>query len=588
MNTSLDASLQLDGVTLSNGIDYVLPEYELAPGERIVVARNPDALKVRYPDLGNVLGPYAGQLSNRGERIRLGDSSGIAIVDVDYRDSGAWPERADGVGASVVIRTTDTAREHWHSPSRWRASTEFGGSPGQAEAGEPAVVINEVLAATQLPVTVSDTIELYNRSMQTVEIGGWYLSDSRNDLFKYQIPAGTRIGPNGYWTVDESQFNPSPLNQASHHFGLNGAEGDNVWLVVPDANGGIESFVDDVRLEGAQNGVSMGRNLNGSGPFAPLASPSLGSANGPSRFQQLAITEINYAPAAPGTEAQQIHPELQATDLEFIEVTSLDNQPTSLADWRLRGGVEYDFGDQQQLAAGESLLVVSFDPALQANAAVLEAFKAEYGGLPTATIVGPFQGRLSNQFDLIQLAVRDDQNSGPVGVLEDTAYYENVSPWPWPSVVADSGESLQRNVSSWGALPNAWEAAIPTPGAYSPTGIPGDITGDGTVDASDVDLLCDSIRSGGAVAEFDLDQSGSVDEADIDFLVNNILRTSAGDSNLDGRFDSNDLSLAFQAGTYEDSIPGNSNWSTGDWNCDGEFTTRDLVVALRAGAYRRI
>ncbi|MCA9215171.1 MAG: hypothetical protein KDB27_19015, partial [Planctomycetales bacterium] len=41
----------------------------------------------------------------------------------------------------------------------------------------------------------------------------------------------------------------------------------------------------------------------------------------------------------------------------------------------------------------------------------------------------------------------------------------------------------------------------------------------------------------------------------------------------------------FQAGEYEDGIPGNSSWAEGDWNCDGDFSTSDFVVAFIDGGY---
>ena len=59
----------------------------------------------------------------------------------------------------------------------------------------------------------------------------------------------------------------------------------------------------------------------------------------------------------------------------------------------------------------------------------------------------------------------------------------------------------------------------------------------------------------------------------------------AGDSNLDGRFDSSDLVQVFQVGEYEDGVLLNSNWSDGDWTGDGEFDTTDLVFAFQAGTY---
>jgi hypothetical protein len=68
-------------------------------------------------------------------------------------------------------------------------------------------------------------------------------------------------------------------------------------------------------------------------------------------------------------------------------------------------------------------------------------------------------------------------------------------------------------------------------------------------------------------------------------MIESILAATAGDSNLDGVFDSGDLVLVFQNGQYEDLIASNSGWADGDWDGDGDFTTSDLVVAFQSGSY---
>ena len=78
---------------------------------------------------------------------------------------------------------------------------------------------------------------------------------------------------------------------------------------------------------------------------------------------------------------------------------------------------------------------------------------------------------------------------------------------------------------------------------------------------------------------------GQLDLADRQYWIFQIANSTYGDSNLDGTFNSQDLVITFQAGEYEDSLVGNSNWSDGDWNGDGEFTSSDLVLAFAAGGY---
>ena len=58
-----------------------------------------------------------------------------------------------------------------------------------------------------------------------------------------------------------------------------------------------------------------------------------------------------------------------------------------------------------------------------------------------------------------------------------------------------------------------------------------------------------------------------------------------GDANLDGQFDSLDLTHLLQAGQFQDGVYKNSSWGTGDWNADGEFNWADLELALQDGGY---
>ena len=64
-----------------------------------------------------------------------------------------------------------------------------------------------------------------------------------------------------------------------------------------------------------------------------------------------------------------------------------------------------------------------------------------------------------------------------------------------------------------------------------------------------------------------------------------LVAAGPGDANLDGRFDTLDVIMVFQAGEYEDDVPMNSTWSEGDWDLDGDFGTGDLIFALQHGDF---
>ncbi|MEZ6119974.1 MAG: FG-GAP-like repeat-containing protein [Pirellulaceae bacterium] len=101
----------------------------------------------------------------------------------------------------------------------------------------------------------------------------------------------------------------------------------------------------------------------------------------------------------------------------------------------------------------------------------------------------------------------------------------------------------------------------------------------------DVDFYQQRIRDQDYESAWDLNDDAMLDQNDVRVLVEDVLHTSIGDANLDGRFDSSDLVAIFQAGEFEDGTAGNSNWSEGDWNGDGEFDTSDLVWAFQFGVY---
>lgn len=113
-----------------------------------------------------------------------------------------------------------------------------------------------------------------------------------------------------------------------------------------------------------------------------------------------------------------------------------------------------------------------------------------------------------------------------------------------------------------------------------------DLNGDDRLDAADIDHVFAAIRAGSQEDRLDLNDDQHVDDNDGRFFVEAVFGSSAGDANLDRVFDSHDPILTFQQGQYEDSVPGNSGWSSSDWNGDGDFDSSDLIAASQTGRYR--
>ena len=568
-----DAAIELAGASLRQqkvgdhleGVSFTFPQATLAPGERAVIVKNLDVFVTRYgTEVPNLLGEFSGQLDDGGERLTLLDASGQLIQQFEYGDGGNWPGRADGVGSSLEIVD---ARGNHGAASNWRNSVEFGGSPGASGVGTHAgVVINEVLTHTDLPLI--DRLELHNTTSAPIDVSNWYVSDSRDDLFSYRIPAGSVIAAGGYLVLNEDELG----------FGFKGQTADDAWLVSAADDERPLQFVDRVRFGAAQNGVSLGRWPNGGGDLFPMTARSFGAPNSGPVTPDVAFDEIHYHPAPPSADAGILQEQL-----EFVELRNGSGQALDLGHWRIERGIRFTFAPGTVLPANESIVVVPFDPSAQPQLA--ERFRAVHRAPADVRLVGPYRGVLDNGGETLELQRPEDPALIGVGyVLVDRVRYQDQAPWP---LEADgAGQSLQRLAHlAYGNFVTSWESGLPTPGATPQAPVSGDLTNDGKIDEHDIDELCRRMQS--ADPGGDLNGSGSTDTDDLDFLVHNLLGTNYGDANLDGVFDSTDLILAFSSGLYEDDAAGTAGWSSGDWNCDGKFDSSDMVVAFRDGGYRR-
>ncbi|MDB2685608.1 lamin tail domain-containing protein [Mariniblastus sp.] len=501
-NPSTTGTINLDGVQLSNGVMFDFGNVDLLPGERVVVVEDIDAFMERYGDSANVLGQWSGALNNDGERVTLIDSSAEEIMSVNYGDNDPWYNAANHGFSLVLDDPINTPVNELGKYYSWSPSLLLGGTPGEASFDRAGVVINEVLAHTDAPQ--SDSIELYNPTSGSINVGGWYLSDEGDDLFKYQIAAGTTIAAGGYLVFDESDFNVN-----STGFALSGSEGDQVYLS-QDIAGLFVGLQDSVEFDATFNGESLGRLPNGSGRLTRMAETSFGSANGEAEVGPLVISEINYHPADP------IDSTITDDDLEYIEIANPTSADVDLTNWRIRGEADFDFAGGT-LAAGEAILVVTFDPVT--DPAKLAAFRTNYGISADVVIVGGLSESLSNSSGRIALQQPDAPDAlGEIPhVVVDEVVYDDLPPWP----AADgTGLSLERDdLGANASLATSWIAAVPTPGAFESPFILGDANLNGVVDFDDISPFITLLANGLYLSQADTNQDGVLDFDDISSFI---------------------------------------------------------------------
>ncbi len=516
--------LDLEGVHFTDGIQFTFGPTAVQPGEFVLVVRNRAAFEARYGVGGDVAGEYLTQkLSDGGERIKLEDPLGGTIQEFTYNDKAPWPEEADGDGAGIEPVDLDG---NYDSAANWHAGSEYLGSPGR-ESAEPllGIVVNEVVAQSNEPDV--DWFELLNTTTAAINISGWYVSDSGAELKKYQIPDGTILNPGQYLVLTEAQFNPAEPAAGQIVFALNSIEGDDVWLMETDGEGNLTRFADHADFGPSASGEAVGRWPNASGILYPMTVPTPGAANRGPRVGPIVLTEIMYHPPGPGGDADP-------DDFEFVEVHNPTSDSVDLTNWRIDGGVDFDFANGTILAAGATIVVVPFDAT---DAAKLDAFRNHYAMKSSALVVGGYSGKLDNGGERIELQ-RPGATVVPVPgdppylqrLLEDEVIYDDVM--PWPAGPDGTGQSLSRVTAGfWGRDAASWDATTPTPGEFQSAiqFYPGDANLDGVTDVRDFMIWnVNKFTDGTTWEQGDFDLNGVTDVRD--FMIWNAHKfTSASD-----------------------------------------------------------
>lgn len=466
------ATINLMGATFTSGVVYSFASGTLAPGDRVVICKDRSKFTARYGTIPNLAsGTYSGRFADEGETVAFSLASGAEMFRFAYKPDGAWPSRANGLGSS--LEPLNPAGD-LSDPANWRSSTEYLGSPGRAGVGPlRRIAINEVLAHTDPPL--EDAIEFKNLTSSPIDIGGWYLSNSRANPKKFRIPSPTIVPAGGYRVIYEYQFNSPFPPSGTTPFTFNSANGDEAVLLSADANGTPVYWMDAVSFEPSENGVSFGRYPDGTGPLVTLADLSFGSrirrldrpdlisefrtgpgaSNGLPMVGPIVFNRIQYRPATNADEFVEI---LNTTEYELPLFDPLYPMNT----WRIRDGIDYDFPAGILLRAGERAIVSSIDPA---------QFRTKYS-IPAATrIWGPYTNQLSNTGERIalykpdppQLPPHPDAGLVPYILVEEIHYSPDA---PWPVAANGTGPALQRiNPRTYGDDPANWtvDSAIPVP-----------------------------------------------------------------------------------------------------------------------------
>ena len=441
-------TIDLAGVQFTDGIAFDFTGSNvtsLAAGEYTVVVKDQVAFKLRYPgvDVGRIAGQFtSGNLRNSGENLTLVEgSTGRVLFDFEF--GGGWYDLVDGEGFSLSLRSEDAAASTFGQSETWRPSSSLHGSPAGPDSGAVplpgAIVINEVLAHSDMPL--GDWIELHNTTTQSVDVGGWFLSDTLTDLTAYEIPVGLSIPAGGYLVLTEAD-----------HFGGAFALSEVGDDVILQAGGGGElaGFRAEEDFFASEREVTLGRHIksNGAKDFVAMVVPTPNAANAAPVVGPVVIQELFY------------HPEDRDAS-EFVELRNITDAPVSLAGWYFEG-IRFAFPEGTSIEPDGLVIVAPVTP---------EEFRLERGLPETVSVFGPYLGALDNGGESFKLYRPGEPEADGVvpAFLIDRVTYDDKFPWP---VEADGeGASLQRiSPEAFGNDPANWVASVggTTPGDIIP------------------------------------------------------------------------------------------------------------------------
>lgn len=457
------SAINLNLCEFTDGIRFTFPDMMLAAGQHVLVVQNQSTFETRYGTGLNIAGEFniGSSLGNGGEEIVLKDAAGREILDFDYGD---WYPVTDGHGASLgIVDSAHADLTLWDRKEGWQASSTNGGSPGADHSvngvANNAIVINEALTHTD--ETGGDWIELYNTTGAPIDIGGWFLSDSLDDLKKYQIASGTSITGGAYVVFTEEDHFGLLSSDPGKRIGFGLSElGESVFLSSGSGGNLSGGFSISEDFGAAVNGVTFGRHTKSAASgygvdFVAMKNPTMGAANSGPLIPDVVINQIMYNPSTDHDEVA-----------EYIGLFNHTKSSVNLYDpanpsntWKFSKGIEYTFPPGVSIPAGSHVLVVRTDP---------DIFRHLHGIPLIREIYGPYSDVLSNDGEKIELSMPGAPEPGFVPYIRtekvnfsDGSHSVGSDPWP---TEADGtlGYSLHRSFAeNYGNDVANWQAAAP-------------------------------------------------------------------------------------------------------------------------------
>ena len=425
--------LDLSGYILSGGISYTFPLNTLLEVDSLVVIAS-DSMRFKKLYGFKPFGQFSGNLNNAGEELILLNPCRVKRAEVEYNTDGVWYKATDGAGFTLVYADYEI-NQYGGTKEHWRVSTNWLGSPGKDDPAPDSIKleISEVLANSDYPNT--DAVEFYNPSTIGINIGGWYLSDDKDNPAKWRIPDDIVISAEGYLVLYEGHYEETTMHYDPDEFGeafaLSSA-GEDVYLCSSDPFGNPQHFVCEYAIEATDRNTTFGVFTNSVDELnhVLLNTITLGFENGSFKASPIIFKTIMYHPVGNNYEFIILK---NRTD----SVVNLYLESDSSVSWKV-DGINFDFPANISIDSADSVYLVE-------KRVSTDAFRDVMNIDPEVHIFN-FNGKLKNSSEIISVMkpiVYENDTIDPYAWvnLEKVEYNDET---PWPSIADGDGYALQR------------------------------------------------------------------------------------------------------------------------------------------------
>lgn len=259
-------SVSLEGWSLSKTENdvrvFTFPDMDLGAGESVLIHADS---RLRDDPAQALHAPF--RLSSAGDTLMLFNAGGSAVDTVNVPALTADQSYA---------RMGDYTWQVCATATPGLSNTEESYRALRQPIGTSPVIINELMSTNTSTLKDEnghyyDYVELYNRSGETANLSGWYLTDDEQNLRKWRIP-DVSLASGEYLVIFCSKLDRTDDPARLHtNFGLS-SEGESLFLV--DSQGRVMDRVDFDLLK-----ANVAWSLGSDGSWSSSAAPSPGKAN---------------------------------------------------------------------------------------------------------------------------------------------------------------------------------------------------------------------------------------------------------------------------------------------------------------------